>query len=99
MNWGGGMAEHRHDNRVDCDETCILRLGDLHHVATVKNISFGGALVYLYSSPPSLQIGDNCSICMIGEFLCEYSCEVVRAETPNIALTFIGMHKFKAVEH
>jgi hypothetical protein len=36
---------------------------------------------------------------MIGEFFCEYSCEVVRAETPNIALTFIGMHKFKAVEH
>lgn len=93
------MAEHRHDKRVDCDETCIVRLGDLHHVATVKNISFGGALVHFYSSPPRLTIGDNCNISMIGEFLCEYSCEVVRAETPNIALTFIGMNKFKPVEN
>jgi hypothetical protein len=93
------MAEHRHDKRVDCDQTCILRLGELHHVATVKNISFGGALLYFYPSPPCLQAGDNCNISMIGEFLCEYSCEVVRVEAPDIALTFIGMHKFKAVEH
>lgn len=93
------MAEHRRDKRVDCDETCVLRMGDFHHVAAVRNISFGGALVYFYSSPPRLQPGDNCNICMIGEFLCEYSCEVVRAEAPYIALTFIGMHKFKAVEH
>jgi len=93
------MAEHRHDKRVDCDETCLLRRSDLHHVGTVKNISFGGALVHFHSSPPCLQIGDNCDISMIGEFLCEYSCEVVRAENPNIALMFIGMHKFKAVEH
>ena len=93
------MAEHRHDNRVDCDESCILRLGDLHHIATVKNISFGGALVHFDSSTPRFHIGDICNISMIKEFICEYSCEVVRAETPNIALTFIGMHKFKAVEH
>ena len=98
--WNGGvMAELRNDRRVDCDETCMLHLGDLNHVATVKNISFGGALVHFHSSPPSLQIGDNCNISMIGEFHCEYSCEVVRAEAPNIALTFIGMHKYKAVEH
>jgi len=93
------MAEHRHEIRVDCDETCVVRLGGLDHVATVKNISFGGALVNFYYSPPSLHIGDKCSISMKGEFLSEYSCEVVRADTPTIALMFTGNHKFKAAEH
>ena len=98
MNWGG-MAEHRHDKRIDCDETFILRLGDLHHIATIKNISFSGALVHFDSSPPNLHIGDKCNISMNGVFLREYSCEVVRAKTPNIALSFTGMRKFEVVEH
>jgi hypothetical protein len=93
------MAEHRHDMRVNCEEECILHLEDLHHFAKVKNISFGGALVHFDSMQPTLRIGDKCNISMNGEFLREYSCEVVRAETPDVALTFIGMHKFKAVEH
>lgn len=93
------MAEHRHDIRVDCGETCIVRLGDLHHVATVKNISFGGALVHFNSSPPRLRNGDICNISMDGEFLREYSCEVIRTETPDIGLIFTGMRKFKVVEH
>jgi len=93
------MEECRLHDRIDYDWQCNLHLSDTFYLAKVKNISFGGALVYFYSSPPRLQSGDNCNICMIGEFLCEYSCEVVRAEAPYIALTFIGMHKFKAVEH
>ena len=96
------MAEHRHDKRIECDDTCILLLGDLHHVAKIKNISFGGALVHFNPSPPILQIGDICNISIIskiGAFSFKYSCEVVRTETPNIALTFISMHKLNAVEH
>jgi hypothetical protein len=65
----------------------------------VKNISFGGALVHFNSSPPDLHIGDKLNICMNGEFLREYSCEVVRTETPNVALMFTGMQRFIAVEH
>lgn len=80
------MEEHRLDIRADCKEKCILRLGNLHHLATVKNISFGGVLVNLYFTPPDLHTGDNCNISMNGKFLREYSCEVVRVETPDIAL-------------
>ena len=93
---GAGMAEHRHRIRINCDETCLLILGDLHHVVKIINISFGGALVHFYSSPPTLHIGDTCSISMSGEIIREYSCEVVRAETPNFALMFTSMRKFKA---
>lgn len=95
----GTMAEHRHEKRVECDETCVLSRGDSHQVATVKNISFGGALVHFYSLPPNLHIGENCSISVNEEFLCEYSCEVVRAEAPNFALMFTGMRTFKIVTH
>ena len=93
------MVEYRHAKRIDCNETCVLRMGDVNHVATVKNISFGGALVHFDSPTPRLHIGDICNISMIKEFICEYSCEVVRDETPRIGLMFIGMHKFKAVDH
>ncbi|MDD2581229.1 MAG: PilZ domain-containing protein [Desulfuromonadaceae bacterium] len=93
------MAEHRHDIRVDCEDKCILHMGDLHYIATVKNISFGGALVNLYSPQPGLHTGDKCDISMDGKFIREYSCEVVREEAPNVALTFTGMHKLKAVLH
>jgi PilZ domain len=74
MNWGG-VAERRHDIRVDCKVTCILRLGDLHHVATVKNFSLGGALVHFHSSPPTLHNGDNCIISMDGGSLLKYSAD------------------------
>ena len=96
------MAEHRHDKRIECDDTCILLLGDLHHVAKIKNISFGGALVHFHSSSPSLQIGEICNISIVGKngaFPFKYSCEVVRSEAPDIALTFISMHKLKVFEH
>jgi hypothetical protein len=91
------MAEHRYDKRVDCDQTCILRLGDLHHVATVENFSLGGALVHFHSSPPSLHVGDNCIISMDAGSLLEYSCEVIRVETTKIALMFADTHKYKSV--
>jgi hypothetical protein len=93
------MAEHGHVKRIYCDETCVLRLGDIHQITTVKNISFGGALVHFDSSPPKLHIGDKCNISMNGVFLREYSCVVVRAGTPNIAVSFTGMRKFEVVEH
>lgn len=91
------MAEHRNDTRVDCNETCIMRLGDLHLAGTVKNFSLGGALVHFHSSPPPLTIGDNCIINLDGGSLLEYSCEVVRVETTNIAFIFADAHKYKSV--
>ena len=93
------MEEYRHDIRVDCEERCILHRGVLHHFATVKNISFGGALVNSKLKPLGLHTGDYCIISVDGEFFDEYFCEVLRVETPDIALKFTGIHKVKAVEH
>jgi PilZ domain len=96
---GGDMAEHRHDKRIDTNETCILRLRDIHYVATVTNISFGGALLHFFSPPLNLHVGDNCNISIHDEFLGEYACEVVRYEAPYVALSFTGMTKLRYVEH
>ena len=96
---GGGMVEHRSDIRADCEDKCVLHQGVLHHLATVKNISFGGALVHFNTMQPTLHIGENCDITVNGEYLREYSCEVVRIEAPDIALKFTGMRKLKVAIH
>jgi hypothetical protein len=93
------MTEHRHHNRFDIEDDCKLQLNYLYYSGTVKNISFGGALVHLYDPLPELHVGDICDISMDGEFLREYSCEVVRVKTPDIGLMFTGMAKLKAVTH
>jgi len=93
------MAKPRNARRVVTDATCLLSLGNLHHIASVKNISFNGALVHFSTKPPSLDVGDKCNFFIIGEFIREYSCNVVRVETQKIALMFNGMHKVTAAEY
>jgi hypothetical protein len=90
------MEAHRHDIRVDCDEACMLQMGDLHLEAKVENFSLGGALVHFNSLPPALHIGDNCKITMGGGSLREYFCEVIRVETTKVALKFADTHNFKS---
>ena len=91
------MEAHRQDIRVDCDETCLLHMGDLHLEAKVENFSLGGALVHFNGSPPALHIGDNCKIRMEAGSLREYSCEVIRVETTKIALKFADTHNYKSI--
>ena len=91
------MTEQRHDIRDDCEEKCIMHLGDLYYVARVKNISFGGALVDFKFSTQGLHVGENCDIIMDGGSNREYSCEVVRVGVHKVALTFTNFHVFKSV--
>lgn len=85
------MEEHRHNIRVDCAEKCVLHFSDWPCLATVKNISFGGALVH--SSIHTLKVGDDCRVTMDGGSLREYSCKVVRVKSADIALMFTGMQR------
>jgi hypothetical protein len=98
---GVPMPENRHHNRVDYEKNCQLRLGNWYYLARVKNISLDGALVDFYAPPPDLHVGDYCevSMSMDGDYLGEYSCEIVRVETSHIALKFTGMNKLKVVLH
>ncbi len=95
------MPEHRNNSRMDYEKNCQLRLGNWYYLARLKNISFDGALVNFYAPPPDLHIGDYCevSINMDGDYLGEYSCEIVRVDDANIALKFTGINKLKAVLH
>jgi|GEM_PF-1286470 len=85
------MAERRHNMRIEDGEPCHLRLGDLHYLATVRNISLSGALLHFYSPPTRFQVGDNCQISLNGEGTYNCNCEVVRVETSNVAMKFIGI--------
>jgi len=85
------MAERRHDMRVDDGESCHLRLGDLHYLATVKNISSSGVLLHFYAPPMRFQAGDNCQVSLDGGNSYNGDCEVVRVETSNVAMKFIGI--------
>lgn len=89
---GCTMGEHRHHIRRDDGELCHLRLGDLYYLATVRNISLGGALLHFYTPPARFQVGDNCQLSLDGGDLCDYDCEVVRVETSDVAMKFIGMN-------
>ncbi|WP_223921670.1 PilZ domain-containing protein [Geobacter sp. AOG2] len=93
------MEEQRRHIRLVDDERCHLRLGDLYYLATIKNISLSGALLHFYTPPERFQIGDNCQISLDGGNLYNYNCEVVRVETSNVAMKFIGIHSLKEVEH
>lgn len=93
------MAEHKRRMRVDCEEQCRLLLRDSSYLATVKNISFGGALIHFYESLPDLHVGDRCKVRMNGESIREYSCEVVRIGTSDVAVMFSGVERLFAVMH
>ena len=97
--WGGAMEERRHDKRVICGDSCIVYLGDLHQVAKVMNISFGGALLQFNFPPTRFRAGANCTMSVGGEFPREYSCKVTWVENPYVALMFIGLHEFETVDH
>ena len=93
------MAEYRHHIRVDCEKRCILQMRDLYYLVTVKNFSLGGALVNFYFPVQDLHVGDNCSISVGEGSFRKYFCEVVRVDTPKIALKFIDMDIHCTVEH
>ena len=82
------MPNHRRHKRLDCEDHCYLRLGDSFYSGLVKNISMGGSLVR-FSYP--LAVGDNCRVSMNSGLLCEFICEVVRVESPHVALRFIDI--------
>jgi hypothetical protein len=90
------MAGYRLHKRLDCEDHCFLHLGDTFHAGIVRNISLGGALVHFYHP---LTVGDNCRISMNKGLLCEFTCEVVRVEAPNVALRFIDIDITDAFEH
>lgn len=96
---GGAMSENKRRIRVDCDDRCQLLLNDSSCLATVKNISFGGALIHFYNQLPDLHVGDNCKVRMNGEPSNEYSCEVVRVENYNIAVIFNDMERSYTARH
>jgi hypothetical protein len=81
------IKENRLHKRVYSEEKCLLQVRNEYYPATVKNISFGGALVHSYN-PIGLNVGDSCNVSMNGDSLREYPCKVARVETPNIALEF-----------
>jgi len=93
------MTDHRLHKRLDCEESCRLLLKDSFYSGIVENISLGGALVHFYNPLPGVHVGDNCKVVLGRELTCGYICEVVRVGTSNVALRFIGMHRFKAVEN
>lgn len=78
---------------ADCEVKCTFYFGDSNYLTTVNNFTLGGAPVHFHSSPPALHIGDRCKIRMNGGALHEYSCEVIRVETPTIALMFADTHE------
>ena len=83
------MKEHRLSKRYNSDKVCLLELGNEFYPAKLKNISFGGALVFTPNMQHGLSIADKCTICMNGEFSREYSCKVIRVESCQVALEFI----------
>jgi hypothetical protein len=89
------MSDHRRHKRLDCEDHCFLHLGDSFYSGLIKNISLGGVLVH-FSNP--LTVGDNCKVSLNGGLLCEFICEVVRVEAPNVALRFIDIDTSDAVE-
>ena len=86
------MPEHRLHGRVDCVVKCNLHRGCLYYPAMVKNISPGGVLVTFYVTHPNLRVGDNCEVYIGGENLRQYSCEIVRVQSLDVALKFIDTH-------
>ncbi len=86
------MKEHRLSKRVNSEKVCLLELGNEFYPATLKNISFGGALVRTPNMQHGLRIADRCTICMNGEFSREYPCKVIRVEPSYVALEFINWH-------
>jgi hypothetical protein len=62
------MKEHRLSKRVNSEKVCLLELGNEFYPATLKNISFGGALVRTPNMQHGLRIADRCTICMNGSF-------------------------------
>ena len=91
------MVEKRHDIRADCEGKCILYFRDSDYLVTLNNFSLGGALVRFSTATPALHIGDRCKLKMDGGFLEEYTCEVIRVETTEIALKFADTYNFKSM--
>jgi hypothetical protein len=85
------MAGYRLNKRVGRDNRCHLHLGDSYYAGLIKNISMGGALVHFYEPLPGLHVGDNCKLRLGEELTCEFICEVVRVEAPDVALRFIDI--------
>lgn len=86
------MKEHRLSTRFNSEKICLLELGNEFYPATIKNISFGGALVRTPNMQHGLRVADKCNISMNGEFLREYPCKVIRVEPSYVALEFINWH-------
>ena len=84
------MKEQRRNIRIACAEKCVLHLRNWLYLASVKNISFGGALVQ--SPIHDLHVGDYCKVTMDGTTIREYSCKIVRVDAVDVALTFTDMH-------
>ena len=84
------MKEQRRNIRVACAEKCVLHQPNWSYLTSVKNISFGGALVH--SPTHDLHVGDYCKVTMDGNAIREYSCKIVRVNADNVALTFTDMH-------
>jgi len=93
------IKEQRLHKRFDSEKICILELNNEFFPATVRNISFSGALVHSYNLLTKLIPGDSCIVSMNGEFQCEYPCKVARIDHSNIALEFIGRHKMHVVDY
>ena len=91
------IKEHRLHKRFNSAENCLLAVRDEYYPATVRNISFGGALVHPYKPLTLLRVGDDCSVCMDNEYLSEYPCKVSRLEAAAVALEFTGRHSLEFI--
>lgn len=87
------MENKRLNTRLECNERCQLRWSDSFYSATIRNVSLTGALVHFDNQLPDVQTGVKCTVHLCKDrdsYPCEYTCKIIRVETSDIALKFIG---------
>lgn len=82
------MGSRREYNRVTCELPITLmdRSGSIY-VATLENISIGGALITLKDGiPNSLNEGEECNLMLYHETAIKYPFRVIRHDSENIGV-------------
>jgi len=91
------IKEQRLHKRYEAEKACLLERDNDYLPATIRNISFGGALLHNYKLLKNLHVGDTCTVNINGELPYEYPCKIIRVNTADIALEFTDRHNISAV--